>query len=209
MLKTVNLKQFIYWFVAYIPVISLLILKYFQATYFTKGLKVQIVFCKINIWGDFFIYLLVCIVTIVCYYLSAKKFEHSKMKEIKKNNGQKKIQVRAYEPISINEYSFFILSLLLPFVTEDPSNLLNLLIMLTLIFIIIVIMIKKNQIIINPIFLFSRFKVYKITGERAGIRQEYFVISKCQDFVSDSDEGYNFVKFDETFNEVIFIAEED
>lgn len=206
MIKWVDLKQFLYWLVAYIPVISLLILKYLRST-LKNILEVSFFNFKINILGDFSIYMIVCLLTISFYYLGAKIFEYTKMKALKKTKGNKTIIVRSYEPISINEYSFFILSLLLPFVTEDPSDLLNLLVMLTLIFIIIIIMIKKRQIIINPIFLFSKLKVFRITGEIDGIRKELFSITKSTDFISEENTSYQFVNFDSSFNDVIFIAE--
>ncbi|MBC1532070.1 hypothetical protein HCJ02_01815 [Listeria seeligeri] len=206
-MKSINLKQFAYWIAAYMPVISLLILKYLRSTYYKDGFWMNIKFLKINIFGDFFIYLSVCFITILFYWLSAKIFERCKMKEIRDANGEKRIFVREYKPVSINEYSFFILSLLLPFVIEEPSDLLNLLIMLTLIIIIIIIMIKKKQIIINPIFLFSKFKVFSIIGQDGGIRKEYFVITKSSGFTDSPEKGYEFVKFDSTFSDVLFIAE--
>lgn len=160
--------------------------------------------------NDVSIYLIISLSTIIIYHFTAKIFEKSKLKEIKKrleNEMEKSIIIRKCDPISINEYSFFILSLLLPFITEDPSDLLNLLIMSTLIFILIIIMIKKNQIIINPIFLFSRFKTYKITGEFEGERIEYYVITKVENFSNRDGKDFSFVYFDEDINEVIFISD--
>lgn len=190
------------------PVISLLVLKYLRSTYYKDGLWINMKSLRLNIFGDFVIYLSVCLVTIFLYWLSAKIFEKFKTKEIRKKNDGNKVIVREYKPISINEYSFFILSLLLPFVIEDPSDLLNLLIMLTLILIIINIMIKKKQIIINPIFLFSRFKVFSIIGEVKGVRKKCYVITKAKDFTNSSEVGFKFVKFDATINDVLFIMED-
>ncbi|EPM8061989.1 hypothetical protein ACTRF2_001129 [Listeria monocytogenes] len=208
MIKSVNLKQFVLWIIAYMPVISLLVLKYLRSTYYKDGLWINMKSLRLNIFGDFVIYLSVCLVTIFLYWLSAKIFEKFKTKEIRKKNDGNNVIVREYKPISINEYSFFILSLLLPFVIEDPSDLLNLLIMLTLILIIINIMIKKKQIIINPIFLFSRFKVFSIIGEVKGVRKKYYVITKAKDFTNSSEVGFKFVKFDATINDVLFIMED-
>ncbi|MBF2504936.1 hypothetical protein IA928_02380 [Listeria welshimeri] len=208
MIKSVNLKQFALWIIAYMPVISLLILKYLRSTYYKDGLWINMRTLSLNVFGDFVIYFSVCLVTIFLYWLSAKIFEKCKMREIRNKKGVNNVIVREYKPISINEYSFFILSLLIPFVIEDPSDLLNLLIMLTLILIIISIMIKKKQIIINPIFLFSRFKVFSIVGEVKDIRKEYYVITKANDFTNSSEVGFKFVKFDATINDVLFIMED-
>lgn len=102
-------------------------------------------------------------ITITLYYLTMKIFMNKQSEKIKNDSQNKKLRLKSKESLSLDQYSFFILSLMLPFIFESTETIFDLFSILSLVFIIISVMIKMNQIIVNPIFLFSKFNIY--TGE--------------------------------------------
>lgn len=69
--------------------------------------------------------------------------------------------IRKIEKLKANDYSFFLLTLLLPIVSLDHSSLINLIISLLIIICVIVIYVKTDSISSSPILFFSGRKVYK------------------------------------------------
>ncbi|WP_198134396.1 hypothetical protein [Pontibacillus litoralis] len=69
--------------------------------------------------------------------------------------------IRDIKVLSANDYSFFLLTLLLPLVSLDHSSFINLSVSLLIIFYVISIYVKTDAISVCPLFFFSGRKVYK------------------------------------------------
>ena len=111
---------------------------------------------------------------------SLKKME----KNIEKNKTY--LYVKKFEEISLNSYSFFILTLLTPFISQNSGDTLDFLINVSLILVIVVVLVKKEEVVTNPIFLFFNNKVFRATIMIDGIRKEVFIITKEEQLGSDT-----------------------
>ena len=73
------------------------------------------------------------------------------------------IVLRNYQRLSVNDYSFFLISLLLPLVSLDYTSIFNLLVSLLIISFIIIIYVSTNSICVCPVFFMSNRFVFKAT----------------------------------------------
>lgn len=187
-----DVDRYVYWLAAYFPVIALLIYKFLKDNYFPKGICIKIAdTLKVDFTNDFFIFIILFIVTNIIYRTCNNKYL-SKVKN-KKNNNILELSVKKFETISLNDYSFFILSLLLPFISQNSTDILELLVNLAMIFTIIKVLVKKNQMIINPIFLFSKNNIFKAVVEIDGNNKDVFVITKEEQL--GSNDNFNYSKY--------------
>lgn len=136
-----------FWIVSYSPVL-IIMYNFFIKTERMNNLEQVLWFSGI------------ALVTVILYRTTMKCFMKKQNKNIDEDTQNKKLQLRKKNSLSLEQYSFFILSLMLPFIFESTENVFDLLLVLTLVSIIIAIMIKMNQIIVNPIFLFSKVNIY-------------------------------------------------
>ncbi|HGL5670882.1 TPA: hypothetical protein ACKFO2_001817, partial [Enterococcus faecium] len=87
---------------------------------------------------------------------------------------------------------------------ESTENIFDLLLVLTLVFIIIAVMIKMNQIIVNPIFLFSKINIYRGEIQKRGNEKTQQVAFITE--LSDNDlENESEFKYEEYFNNVYIL----
>lgn len=176
-----KIKQFFLWLLAYSPIFFIIL---FRAL------------------DDSWIYsILFLIISIVIYFFGGNLYLKSRKKRISEN--EKKIgTIKTYETLPISEYSYFILTLFMPILFEDINTKLDCTVFVTLILLILFIFTKNDYIIINPLFLFGNFKVYKVNIKNVDIQiSGYAIISKNIDLDKD-------FYFKEIFNNVYFIFDE-
>lgn len=143
-------------------------------------------------------------ITITLYYLTMKIFMNKQSEKIKNDSQNKKLRLKSKESLSLDQYSFFILSLMLPFIFESTETIFDLFSILSLVFIIISVMIKMNQIIVNPIFLFSKFNIY--TGEIQKLGSEKKLkIAFITDLSEIELEEITEINYEEYFKNVYFL----
>ncbi|EGS7944647.1 hypothetical protein I4L53_002678, partial [Enterococcus faecalis] len=141
-MPSVEIKKCIelgFWIVSYSPVFLIIMYNFFIKTERMNNLEQVLWFSGI------------ALVTVILYRTTMKCFMKKQNKNIDEDTQNKKLQLRKKNSLSLEQYSFFILSLMLPFIFESTENVFDLLLVLTLVSIIIAIMIKMNQIIVNPI----------------------------------------------------------
>jgi len=180
-ISTNKIKQFILWFLAYLPIFLI------------------IVFRSLN---DSWIYAILFLISSVAIYFFSGKlyliYEKNKLNENTKKIGV----VKSNKTLPISEYSYFILTLFMPLLFEDINTKLDYTVFITLLVLIVIIFTKNDYIIINPLFLLGNFKVYKINMQSADILIEgYAVVSKSIDLDKK-------VYYKKIFNNVYFIFDE-
>lgn len=153
-------------------------------------------------------FILLIPLTILLFWGARKAFFKMIKNKIIKSSSNQKIRVYKYDKLSLDEYSFFIMSLMLPFIFEDFNNLYALLTLLILVFIIIAILVKMEKIILNPIFLFSNIKIFrgeiiKIGGNNLKIK--CYIVTKAS--YEALEQGNQFF-YEEYFKNVYFLIEE-
>lgn len=151
------------WFFSYAP---LLLLAGFESLYAKRNvITLDLMFLNKTITLAIYKgmgFVLVIAVSCLLFVLVKKCFFKKMTRKIRASGSNRKIRVKEYDNLSLDEYSFFIISLILPFVFESFIDIYNFYILIVLIFIIIAILTKMGKIALNPIFLFGRAKVFSI-----------------------------------------------
>ncbi|EKK0912039.1 hypothetical protein PKB70_001746 [Enterococcus faecalis] len=146
----------------------------------------------------------IALVTVILYRTTMKCFMKKQNKNIDEDTQNKKLQLIKKNSLSLEQYSFFILSLMLPFIFESTENVFDLLLVLTLVSIIIAIMIKMNQIIVNPIFLFSKVNIYSGEIQKIG-NEKTQKIAFITELSNNELENETEFKYEEYFNNVYIL----
>lgn len=140
-----RIKQYLLWITAYLPLIFVSVF---------NGKNIPYIKCNQDITkGLIFIILL-----LIIYFFFGKFFLWLIIKRKIKKVGQ----VKKIKRISINEYSYFILTLFMLLLFEDMESTLDYIVLFSLITLIIIIFTRTDHIIVNPIFILSNLIVCEI-----------------------------------------------
>lgn len=105
------------------------------------------------------------IVTLVYTYFSykytIKMFMSGFEERIRIGEDGQDLYIRKAERLSANDYSFFLLTLLIPLVSLDHSSVINLAVSMIIIFFVITIYVKTDAISVCPLLFFSGRSVFK------------------------------------------------
>ncbi|EMG1574741.1 hypothetical protein V2121_001865 [Enterococcus faecalis] len=194
-MPSVEIKKCIelgFWIVSYSPVFFIIMYNFFIKTERMNNLEQGLWFSGI------------ALVTVILYRTTMKCFMKKQNKNIDEDTQNKKLQLIKKNSLSLEQYSFFILSLMLPFIFESTENVFDLLLVLTLVSIIIAIMIKMNQIIVNPIFLFSKVNIYSGEIQKIG-NEKTQKIAFITELSNNELENETEFKYEEYFNNVYIL----
>ncbi|EHZ9212441.1 TPA: hypothetical protein ACN1M9_001466 [Enterococcus faecalis] len=194
-MPSVEIKKCIelgFWIVSYSPVFLIIMYNFFIKTERMNNLEQGLWFSGI------------ALVTVILYRTTMKCFMKKQNKNIDEDTQNKKLQLIKKNSLSLEQYSFFILSLMLPFIFESTENVFDLLLVLTLVSIIIAIMIKMNQIIVNPIFLFSKVNIYSGEIQKIG-NEKTQKIAFITELSNNELENETEFKYEEYFNNVYIL----
>ena len=194
-MPSVEIKKCIelgFWIVSYSPVFLIIMYNFFIKTERMNNLEQVLWFSGI------------ALVTVILYRTTMKCFMKKQNKNIDEDTQNKKLQLRKKNSLSLEQYSFFILSLMLPFIFESTENVFDLLLVLTLVSIIIAIMIKMNQIIVNTIFLFSKVNIYSGEIQKIG-NEKTQKIAFITELSNNELESETEFKYEEYFNNVYIL----
>jgi hypothetical protein len=156
-------EQFILWFTAYVPLMLIMAYRfidsnnYFKKTKFAHWLSNHID----KMLFDLFIIVGIIIVSLFLYRIVTHWFLKDYDGQLKRKEIGQTVAVRKYEKLNVNEYTFFLMSLLLPLVSLDHKSVINLIVSIMIIVIVIVIFIKTDYISVCPLFFTSGRRVYK------------------------------------------------
>lgn len=126
--------------------------------------------------------------------------------KILKSGSNKKIILNKYENLSLDEYTYFIISLFSPFLFENFNYFYSIILFLIFIIIIISVLIKLEKIILNPIFLFSNLKILKASLTKVGgnkLNINCYIISDLSFKELENEESF---LYDEFFKNVYFLT---
>jgi hypothetical protein len=136
---------------------------------------------------EVFFVIITLVISFVLYKITIKYLLSGYERSLVRGGKGEDFSIREIKVLSVNDYSFFLLTLLLPLVSLDHSSFINLSISLLIIFYVISIYVKTDAISVCPLFFFSGRKVYKgiiSTGtkeqeaENPLLRKEVIIIMK-------------------------------
>lgn len=191
-IKLIKVVELIFWLVSYSPVFMIILYNFFIKSNKTSNL-VQVA-C----------FIIIIIITVILYKVTLSIFMKIQLKKIKTNQQKKLLRLRHKESLSLEQYSFFILSLMLPFIFESTESLFDLLLVLSLVCVIMSVMIKMDQIIVNPIFLFSKIGIYKGEIQIIGTNKSKKVAFITNISENDLEDEEN-LRYQEYFNNVYLL----
>ena len=184
-------EQATIWFISYLPVVLIAMYRYFVELSVTdtkiKGYHVSE--NAIHVLS----LLLIIIVSLLIYYHFPKWMFNKIEKDINQNKRGKLVYIKQFEKPSLNDYTFFLLTLILPLITVDFTSTVSLVLCLSVVAFIILLLTKIDYIIACPLFFVSKYKVWRVSfTEVSDAKGEYitngYVITKRGDLLNDKFE---------------------
>lgn len=156
-------EQVILWLTAYLPLILIMVYRFVDSNdYFKKTeLATKLAEYLDKTLFDFIVITAIIVISLIIYRLVAVWLFSEYDRQLKKKEIGKNVSVRKYERLSVNDYSFFLMTLLLPLISIDQASAINLMVTLTIIVIVIGIYVKTDFISVCPVFFMSGRQVYK------------------------------------------------
>lgn len=182
-------EQVILWATAYLPLILIMIYRfidsndYFKEMTWAKWLTKHIdktVF-------DIIVIAAIIVLSLLIYRLVAMWLFSNYDRQLQAREIGMNVSIRKYERLSVNDYSFFLMTLLLPLVSIDQASGINLMVTIAIVLIVITIYVKSDFISVCPVFFVSGRQVYKaIISDQSreeeiadpSIRQEVIAITR-------------------------------
>ncbi|AFM40263.1 hypothetical protein Desaci_1233 [Desulfosporosinus acidiphilus SJ4] len=156
-------EQVILWTTSYLPLILIMLYRFIDGNNFFKNTKWAL-WLKRNIGKElfeFFLILLIITFSLLLFRLITNWLFNDFDDQLKMRRIGRSYSVRKYQKISVNDYSFFLITLLLPLFSIDNKSVVNLVVTLFIIIVIIVIYVKTDSISICPLFFTSGRNVYR------------------------------------------------
>jgi hypothetical protein len=177
--------QAVIWFVSYAPVFLIAAYRYF----FEESVKSEEIFgmyISENFFHVIFIFILLSI-SILLYYFVPKWIFNNIEKKITDGIKGNEVLIKKSERPSLNDYTFFLLTLILPLITVDFTSIVSLIVCIAVISFIILLLTKIDYVIACPLFFVSNYKVFNVSYVKASDKKEIyiikgFVITKHDDF---------------------------
>lgn len=161
-------EQWILWSVTYTPLILIMFFRFLVSNNIYFGLDVylknlnkfnELFFSKMAFELYFIIFTLIA--SIILFKITIKFYLYKYDEKFVVGRDGEDFYIREIKKLSANDYSFFLLTLLLPLISLDHSSIINLFISIMIIVYVINIYVKTDSISACPIFFFSGRAVYK------------------------------------------------
>ncbi|CAM3330122.1 hypothetical protein [Vagococcus fessus] len=202
-IKFSSVVEFCLWIVGYLPVSMIILVKYFFSDDIPSSKwNSSIAIFNINVRFQIFMFILIAISTIFIFKITLYILKIWISRKLKSPYTSKINRIIKFNKLTLEKYSFFILSLMLPFIFESGESVFDLLIIFTLILVLIIIMIKMEQITVNPIFLFSSLNVIEATVDEVGETKRVTIITNYSIVELENIETEAYFQY---FNNVYFL----
>lgn len=162
-------QQAILWIVTYSPLIFVMIFRFIAGNkYFgldewllqRSWINKESIFVS-YLSAEVYFVIAILIYTFLSYKYTIKWFMSGFEERIRPGEDGQDMYIRKAERLSANDYSFFLLTLLIPLVSLDHSSVINLAVSVIIIFFVITIYVKTDAISVCPLLFFSGRSVFK------------------------------------------------
>lgn len=184
-------QQIVLWITVYTPLLLVMVYRFIDAKDYFKRLSIFVWLADHidKVLFDIVIISLI-VITSMFFYKGIANYYLSHLKgKLETGQDGETVSVRKYEKLSVNEYSFFLLTLLVPLVSIDHTSVINLCISIFIIIFVMVIYVKTDYLVTCPVFFVSGYQVFKATlsyGTRQqeelnpSLKKEVVVITKLK-----------------------------
>lgn len=175
--------QIFMWIISYAPVFLIGIYRYSY-----ENVSKEISIFKLHLKSNIIDVIIVLIIFALAYLIYKFSPSHILKKAEKKAiKSKKKYSISKSSKLSLSDYTFFVLTLILPLITVDFSKILNLIICFGVIFLIIGLLVNIEYIIACPLLIFSKYKVWRVDlkwNENNHLieKQDIIVVTKSKEF---------------------------
>lgn len=158
-------QQFIFWIVSYTPLLLIMIYRFINSNNYFKQYKTIIWIASVvnKVLFDTLIVFLIILFSWICYKVTVNFYLKSLNHQLENGTNGSLVSVRKYNKLTANEYSFFLLTLLVPLASIDHSSIINFWITFIIILLAITIHVKTDYLVTCPIFFVSGYQVYRAT----------------------------------------------
>ncbi len=156
-------EQVLLWTTAYLPLILIMVYRFVDSNDYFKKTEWALRLAKLmdKTVFDLIVVAAIVAVSLCVYRLVAVWLFAGYDRQLQNKEIGKTVSVRKYERLSVNDYSFFLLTLLLPLISIDQASAINLMVTLAIIVIVIAIYVRTDFISVCPVFFVSGRQVYK------------------------------------------------
>ncbi|MGE7827332.1 hypothetical protein [Paenibacillus sp. NPDC093718] len=156
-------EQVILWATTYLPLVLIMVYRFVDSNDYFKTTEWATWLAKHldKTLFDLIIITAIIVISLVIYRLVAVWLFSDYDRQLKDKEIGKNVSVRKYVRLSVNDYSFFLMTLLLPLISIDQASAINFMVTLAIIVIVIAIYVKTDFISVCPVFFMSGRQVYK------------------------------------------------
>ena len=157
--------QVIFWITAYLPLFLIMFYRFIDSNNYFKKTKLAIYLAQhVNkLLFDVIVFLLIITLSLLLYRFVTNWYFNSIEKELNDSVTGVTYYIREFRKVNVNDYTFFLMTLLLPLISLDHSSIMNLLFTVLIIGIVITIYVTTNFIAICPLFFTSGRYVFRGT----------------------------------------------
>ena len=158
-------QQSMLWIVTYTPLLLIMIYRFIDAKDYFKRQKIFLWIANVvdKVIFDTLIVLIIFFISWFFYKKITNFYLSSLNTQLENGTDGSTVFVRKYNKLTANEYSFFLVTLLVPLVAIDHSSIVNLLVTIIIISLAIIIYVKTDYLVTCPIFFVSGYQVFRAT----------------------------------------------
>ncbi|MCQ9152147.1 MULTISPECIES: hypothetical protein [Bacillus] len=155
-------EQYYLWYTAYLPLFLIMVYRFIDSLNLFGNIEIikHIVKTLTKTGVDFIVILLIILFSYLMYKLVIRWLLKDQEINLSGNTGSS-FWIRSIKKLSVNDYTFFLMSLLLPLFSLDYESFINVAVSFLIIVVIIIIYVKTDFISICPLFFTTGYQVYE------------------------------------------------
>ncbi|MEY8820589.1 hypothetical protein AB7C35_15420 [Bacillus subtilis] len=156
-------EQYYLWYTAYLPLFLIMIYRFIDSlNLFGKNqIVIRILDILTKVGLDFVVFTIIIIFSLIMYKLVIRWFFKDLEGQLENKTKGSVYSIRKLKRLSVNDYTFFLMSLLLPLFSLDYESFINLAGSCLFIAVIIIIFVKTEFISVCPLFFITGYEVYE------------------------------------------------
>ncbi|NDK00603.1 hypothetical protein ABP2_0960 [Bacillus subtilis subsp. subtilis] len=156
-------EQYYLWYTAYLPLFLIMVYRFIDSLNLFGNIKIikYIVKTLTKTGVDFIVILLIILFSYLMYKLVIRWLLKDQEIDLNSGNTGSSFSIRSIKKLSVNDYTFFLMSLLLPLFSLDYESFINVAVSFLIIVVVIIIYVKTDFISICPLFFTTGYQVYE------------------------------------------------
>ncbi|MCL8470498.1 MULTISPECIES: hypothetical protein [Bacillus] len=156
-------EQYYLWYTAYLPLFLIMAYRFIDSLNLFGGIKLvrNIVTILNKVGLEFIVVVCIIIFSYVMYKVVIRWLINEEVSNLNSGASGSVFAIRSIKKLNVNDYTFFLMSLLLPLFSLDYESFINLAVSFLIIVVIIMIYVKTDFISVCPLFFTTGYQVYE------------------------------------------------